>query len=604
MEFWKKISFRAKVLGSLGACFGAFALMGGVSMLALLHTSIGGPLYAEVVQGKGLEAEVMPPALFQAEPYLLCYQASRELDPGVRDAMLARLDSLRSDYRDVSERWRSADLPAALREVLKRDLATSDKFWASIDSGFAPAMANVDVIAASSVVGGPLRERFLAHRVAAMELVDASRAHSRRAEAMALSRRSLMVGASSAILLAGLLLFGAALALVWSLVGRVEVQRTAAEHSTARSLVVDRHGRIVWESPASAQHRSELAPFAQDVGRDPLGRALDELGLEGVRGIPDRDGEHRIERGEQVAVLQVRVRHGRGGRVSGAVLVWEVQDARFDATRRRTLADALFAGTVDLERAVETSTASGTESREIARQVRERCGSSRDASEHLEERIRGVSVAAEEMAASVAEMTRFASRAASRAEQAREGARTARDRLVRLADSSERIETAVGRIGDVTKQTRLLALNASIEAARAGEMGKGFLVVAGEVKELALQTGDANDRIAMAVQEMRTLVDGALAGMERIAQEAEEVANHQRSLAAAAEEQGATTAEVARSMAEASGIGSGVRAELAELVELAESGMEAAGRTLDSSFAMRGVATGLARRAADLHKTV
>ena len=64
-----------------------------------------------------------------------------------------------------------------------------------------------------------------------------------------------------------------------------------------------------------------------------------------------------------------------------------------------------------------------------------------------------------------------------------------------LRDSSDQIRKAVDLITRIASQTRLLALNATIEAARAGEAGRGFSVVANEVKTLATETASSSESI-------------------------------------------------------------------------------------------------------------
>lgn len=84
--------------------------------------------------------------------------------------------------------------------------------------------------------------------------------------------------------------------------------------------------------------------------------------------------------------------------------------------------------------------------------------------------------------------------------------------------SAQSIDSVIGLISDIARQVNLLALNATIEAARAGEAGRGFTVVANEVKQLSTQTGIAADRITAHVREIRNGIDVVAAGHDRVEQ--------------------------------------------------------------------------------------
>src|SRR5262249_39402941 len=120
-----------------------------------------------------------------------------------------------------------------------------------------------------------------------------------------------------------------------------------------------------------------------------------------------------------------------------------------------------------------------------------------------------------------------------------------------LVKAVERIGDVVRLINDIAGQTNLLALNATIEAARAGEAGKGFAVVASEVKNLATQTARATEEISGQIHEIQTATRDSVISIQKIPTTIHQISEIATAVAAAVEEQGAATQEIARNVQQA-----------------------------------------------------
>ncbi len=163
-----------------------------------------------------------------------------------------------------------------------------------------------------------------------------------------------------------------------------------------------------------------------------------------------------------------------------------------------------------------------------------------------------VASSAGELSGSVRDIANQTGQSSSAAKNAVSRTEHAGQDISNLKVAAQEIGEVVKLISDIAEQTNLLALNATIEAARAGEAGKGFAVVASEVKSLANQTASATQQISEQVASMQqatnTAVD-AIGEVERIIRDIDDTAV---SIAAAVEEQDMSTQQIARNVAEVS----------------------------------------------------
>ncbi|WP_374649844.1 bacteriohemerythrin [Dongia sp.] len=289
--------------------------------------------------------------------------------------------------------------------------------------------------------------------------------------------------------------------------------------------------------------------------------------IAGMTGVMTKlaQGDHSVPidgagRGDEIGAMAKSVAVFRDGLVRADALAREQRDAQRERDNKQTKVNSyigqfeltmrsILDGLVHAEH-VMGETASGVD--KGAADTKNESASVAAAAEQSTTNIQSVASATEELAASIQEISRQVAHAAHVTQLAANISDGTGDKVKSLVTTVGNISEVVHLIADIAEQTNLLALNATIEAARAGEAGRGFAVVASEVKSLANQTARATEEIGRQIGEVQSSTSDTAAAIGRITDVVKQINEVSASISAAVEQQGAATAEIARNVEQAS----------------------------------------------------
>ncbi len=283
------------------------------------------------------------------------------------------------------------------------------------------------------------------------------------------------------------------------------------------------------------------------------------------------DVTRRLSAGDAVGLVPAARRRDELGAMAGALAMWQqaiaheaemkalAQAAQATAEAERVVALTAMAQTIETETSsalgqIGTRTTAIEATADALSASAGRTGASaQDAANAAALALanaQAVAGAAGQLSASLREITGQVGQSASVVGRAVAAGAQTRSTFDALNQEVEQIGEVASIIGAIAAKTNLLALNATIEAARAGEAGKGFAVVASEVKQLATQTARSTEKIAGHINQVRAATDASIEAVLLIEKTISEIDTISGVIAAAVEQQGAATAEIAANVAQ------------------------------------------------------
>lgn len=478
------------------------------SNYALSQLKVGGPVYNKIKLGNDLIADILPPPEYVIEAYLEATLALQ--DPSSLTAHRDRLTQLKKDYDERRDFWSKSDLDPELKtKLVDKSHTAVQRFWTSMEQSFLPALAKADMTAAAKSYSD-IAAAYAAHRAVIDEIVKQANDDNTATEADATVRVQMFT------------------LILWSISGFVLIIIAAGIAGVAKGII---------------------RPIIRMTG------IMQRLaGGELENEIPSLDRKDEIgAMAKAVQVFKDNALHVRALEAERTLLAEKVAGDRKAAIRN--VADTFEKAVGNIIKTVSSASsdieAAAGSLAKTAETTQALSGTVAAASQQSSSNVQSAAAASEEMASSVSEISRQVHMSQTIAQTAVQQAETTNARVSELSHSASRIGEVVKMITAVAEQTNLLALNATIEAARAGEAGRGFAVVASEVKALAAQTAKATEEITTQIMQMQTATQQSVSAIKDIGGTIVQISEISAAIAAAVEEQGAATQEIARNIQQA-----------------------------------------------------
>lgn len=463
---FRNLGLRALFGFVMGTLLLGFLLFGFIAVSKLELIRIKGKLYEQIIQGKDLVADILPPPAYVIEAHLTLHQLVLSKSPQEQSDLYERFDRLEAEFKARESFWRAQTLPSVITQTMQGNLFPAGMaFFKAARSELFPALQRQDADAVAQAMTS-VKRFYEDHRLAVDRVVTLANQNNLEVENIAaaeiLSERIWLASIFCISTLASLAVAYWAARRVFALVGG----EPAYAGDVVRSLA---KGNLTVEIQSDGSTDNLLGGISTMTAQfSDVVSSIDSINREIGQSI------FQVANISKEITKATDLQQKEAGEVSLAT----------EALR-------------DLLNSVRTMTdAAQSKTEEVA--------------SHAQAGLKSVEDIIGEMDQAVLQVDRSESSVRS------------------LAASSSEIKAIVSSIKTIADQTNLLALNAAIEAARAGEQGRGFAVVADEVRTLATKTGEATSLIQNIVNDLTQKVDETLQAMTEVAHSVKETQQRTR----------------------------------------------------------------------------
>lgn len=178
---FKKLSYQLAILVVI--CLAGFVMYAGLSYSTLKELSVNGPVYLQIVNGKDLIADVLPPPEYIIESYLVAHQLSSESDKANQQVLIKQMEVLQTDYTSRHDFWKQAHLEKELSELLlQKSYVPAMEFYDVVFKKLIPAIKGEDSKTIASAMLD-LKQKYDLHLAAIREVVQLTTKQNEKLEA-------------------------------------------------------------------------------------------------------------------------------------------------------------------------------------------------------------------------------------------------------------------------------------------------------------------------------------------------------------------------------------------------------------------------------------